>query len=149
MSLVRSDRLSPGLPDAWRHWLSPGWPESWRRLFDMDVADWMPVEELQEGPDLVVRAELPGIDPEKDVELTIADGVLRIKAHREEKSEHKGKDGYRSEFHYGSLVRDVVLPSGARQDDVKATYNDGILEVRLPVKDEEKSAVVKVPVSRG
>jgi HSP20 family protein len=68
------------------------------------------VEEFHDGDTLVVRAELPDIDPDKDVEVTTTDGVVRIHAHREQKSDHQEKRGYRSEFRYGDYKRDIALP---------------------------------------
>jgi HSP20 family protein len=125
-------------------------PELFRRVLDIDWdASWLRVEEFVDDKTLVIRAELPDIDPDKDVELSIADGVLHIRAERRERSEHKDKDGYRSEFRYGSFVRNLPLPAGSKEDDVKATYMDGVLEVRVPVADEQKSAATTVPISRS
>ena len=124
-------------------------PELWRRFFTPDLGgNWMRVEEFVDGDTLVVRAELPGIDPEKDVELTMSNGALHIRAERQEKSEKKTKDTYRSEFHYGSFQRDIPLPVGTKDEDVKASYADGILEVRLPLP-QAKATSTKVPVSRS
>jgi HSP20 family protein len=127
------------------------WPgEMLRRLFDGDLdGGFLRVEEFREGDELVVRAELPGVDPERDVELTVTNGVLRIRAERQEKSEQKDKDWYRSEFRYGAFVRDVPLPDGISQDDIKANYKDGILEVRVPLPKQEKQEAKKVTVNRG
>ncbi len=80
-----------------------------------------------------VRAELPGIDPSKDVDVTVRDGVLTIKAERTEKKESTG----RSEFSYGSFVRSVSLPPGADEDAIKATYDNGILTVSVPVSESQ------------
>ncbi|HWF41430.1 MAG TPA: Hsp20/alpha crystallin family protein [Acidothermaceae bacterium] len=91
------------------------------------------VEELVEDDKLVIRAELPGIDPEKDVEVSISGGVLHIAATRSEKFEHKSHDELRSEFRYGSFTRSIVLPAGTYETEVVAKYADGILEIRLPV----------------
>jgi HSP20 family protein len=91
------------------------------------------VEELVEDDKLVIRAELPGIDPEKDVEVSVSGGVLRIAATRNERFEHKTHGEVRSEFHYGSFTRSIVLPAGTSETDVVAKYADGILEVRLPI----------------
>jgi len=126
------------------------WPERWRRAFDFDWEGgaWLRLEELNEDGTFVVRAELPGIDPDRDVELTVLAGVLRIRAERRETSEHEGREGFHSEFHYGAFVRDVTLPEGASVDDVDATYRDGILEVRIPVPGGRKVAATKVPVTR-
>jgi len=124
-------------------------PDTVRRFFE---GDWetptLKVEEYQDGNTLVVKAEMPGIDPDKDVDISISDGMLHIQAEREEKSEHKDKSGYRSEFRYGSFTRDISLPAGCKEEDVKATYRDGVLEVRVPVPERSATAS-KVPVTRA
>jgi len=136
MTLVRRDHVE--------------WPDLFRRLFDTDLdRGWLRVEEFRDGDEMVVRTELPGIDPDKDVEVTVADGVLRVEAHREEKSEQKEKDGYRSEFRYGRFTRNFVLPTGVDETSVKATYTDGVLEVRVPVGEPPKESVQRVPVTKG
>ncbi len=87
-------------------------------------------DEMVEGR-YEVRAEIPGVDPAKDVTVTVRDGQLTIKAERSEKKEFDG----RSEFSYGSFVRTVSLPSGANEDDIKATYDKGILTVSVAVSE--------------
>ncbi len=132
-----------------RDW--PDLPEMLRRVMEVeaDWDKWLRVEEFVDDKTLVVRAELPGIDPDKDVEISVANGVLSIKAERQERSEEKKKDSYRSEFRYGSFARNIPLPAGATESDVSASYNDGVLEIRVPVGEEEGPRVVKVPVNRG
>jgi HSP20 family molecular chaperone IbpA len=88
-------------------------------------------DEIEDGH-YVVRAEIPGIDPAKDVDITVRDGRLTIKAERTEKKEAKG----RSEFRYGSFVRSVMLPAGANEDDIQATYDKGILTVSVAVPEQ-------------
>jgi HSP20 family protein len=117
----------------------------WTALFD--EADLLRVEEFEEGNSLVVRAELPGIDPDKDVDLHVEGGMLRLRAERRESTETKEMGRHRSEFRYGSFSRSLPLPSGASEDDVKATYKDGILEVRVPI-DHASSETRKIPVTR-
>lgn len=124
-------------------------PEPVRRFFEGDwEAPSFPVEEYRDGSTMVVKAELPNIDPDKDLDVTVSDGVLHIKGERREQSEHKDKNGYRSEFHYGSFTRDIPLPAGASQDGVRASYHDGVLEVRVPVPETGPSST-KVPISRS
>lgn len=89
-----------------------------------------------------VRAEIPGVDPAKDIDITMRDGQLTIKAERNERKEFDG----RSEFSYGSFVRTVSLPAGADEDDVKATYNKGVLTVSVAI-DEAKPAEKHVPIA--
>jgi HSP20 family protein len=125
-------------------------PDLWKRFFEPENdGSWLRVEEYVEDDVLVIRAELPGIDPDEDVEITIADGTLHIRARRQEKTEHKGKEGYRSEFRYGSYARSMPLPVGTKEDDVQATYDDGILEIRVPVGEQAKVPATRVPVARG
>src|ERR1700756_3308992 len=84
-----------------------------------------------------VRAEIPGVDPAKDVDITVRDGRLTIKAERREKSESKG----RSEFSYGSFVRTVSLPPGADENNISATYDKGVLTISVAIsgpKETEK-----------
>ncbi len=78
-----------------------------------------------------LRAELPGVDPAEDVEITVCDGRLTIKALRTRTTESNGL----SEFSYGSFSRTVPLPAGADEDDISATYDRGILTVSVPLID--------------
>ena len=89
-------------------------------------------DEMKDG-NYEVRAEIPGVDPVKDVDITVRDGVLTIKAERTEKKESNG----RSEFSYGSFMRSVTLPAGADQDAIKASYDKGILTVSVPVTEAQ------------
>lgn len=104
------------------------------------------VEQYSDGTDVVIRAELPGVDPEA-IDVTVTDDRLTVSAHREQREESKGDDGYRSEFHYGSFRRVMTLPAGTSADDIKASYDEGILEVRVPARKAE-APPTKVPVQR-
>jgi HSP20 family protein len=126
-----------------------GFPEQFRRFMEGDWdTGWLRVEEFREGETLVVRAEVPGIDPERDVDVSVRDGELSIRVDRQENSENANKDGYRSEFRYGSFARTVQLPRGARQEDIKASYRDGVLEIRVPAASESGPGPTKINVSR-
>jgi HSP20 family protein len=109
------------------------------------VEDMIRVDEFRDGEDYVIRAELPGIDPDKDVELTVSDGMLNIQAERREE-EHKEDKGYRRrEIRYGSFSRSLPLPGGVKESDVSASYKDGILEIRIPTP---KESTTRVPISK-
>jgi HSP20 family molecular chaperone IbpA len=99
---------------------------------------------IEEGGKYVVRAELPGIDPAEDVTVTVADGVLTVKAERRDET----KEEHRSEFRYGAFVRTIVLPAGADEDDIVATYADGILEIRIGMR-AAKPEPKQIPVKSG
>jgi HSP20 family protein len=140
-------KRTPRVEMTWPSWLGGGPLVDWANWPVFTGEMEMKVEEFMEDGKLVVRAELPGIDPDQDVEITVTDHILCISAERrrEEKVEEKG--GYRSEFEYGSFKRSMRLPSGATEDDIVATYHDGILEVRVPV--EETTEARKVTVARA
>jgi HSP20 family protein len=124
-------------------------PEPVRRFLEGDLDSWLRVEEYQEGDILVVKAEVPGIDPEQDVEITLTGNQLHLGVRREEKSEHKSRHGYRSEFRYGTFSRTVTLPQGVNEQDLRAIYSDGVLEVRIPIPEGPGSAPRKIPITRG
>jgi HSP20 family protein len=108
------------------------------------------VEEFVDGKTFVVHAEMPGVDPDQDIEITVAEGSLHIRAERQEKDEFKDKNSYRSEFRYGSFSRSIALPEGVKEEDIKASYTDGVLEVRIPLPDEaaQPNAPRKLPIIR-
>jgi HSP20 family protein len=138
-------RTEPGRPRGLLDWFRrPDWVTPLEELLE---ASPLRIEERTEGDQFVVRAEMPGIDPEKDVEISMSDGSLRIHAERREETKSDEEGRRRSEFHYGSFSRVVPLPAGATEADVKATYHDGILEVRIPV-DHGKAQEAKIPVTR-
>jgi len=97
-----------------------------RPLFDRSL---LRVEDEMDDGRYEVRAEIPGVDPAKDIDITVHDGMLTIKAVRSQAVESHG----RSEFSYGAFARSVPLPAGADVEDVHATYEKGILVVSVPV----------------
>jgi HSP20 family protein len=114
----------------------PRWPElspwldgfpSWPALQPMFGGQLIRLEDGMNDGRYEIRAELPGIDPAKDVDVTARDGVLMIRAQR---NEHRKSNG-RSEFTYGSFVRSVTLPPGSNERDLDVTYSDGILTVSV------------------
>ncbi len=119
------------------------WPEPMLTRFPRP----MRVEEFTEDGTFVVKAELAGLDPDKDVEVEVLEGTLRLRAERRHEKKID-EDGYfRTEMRYGTFQRFIPLPPGATEDGVKATYKDGILEIRVPVVPEALPAGArKIPV---
>jgi HSP20 family protein len=101
------------------------------------------VEEYVEGGRYVIRAELAGIDPAKDVEVTVGPGYLTIHAERSDKIEGK----HRSEFRYGSFSRTLALPANADEDAVTASYRDGILEISVGLKTDQRAPAKKIEIA--
>lgn len=110
--------------------LFEGFP-SWASLRPTFGSHIIRLEDGMKDGNYELRAEIPGVDPANDVDITVHDGVLTIKAERTEKKETAG----RSEFNYGSFVRSVSLPAGADEDAIKATYDKGILTVSVPITE--------------
>jgi HSP20 family protein len=110
---------------------------------------WVPpVDVFHREKDLVIRAELPGINPEEDVDITVQDNALWIRGERrrEERTERDG--AYRLESSYGSFERSVPIPDGVRTEEITATYENGILEVVVPGA-AELAGGRKIPVQVG
>lgn len=100
-------------------------------------------EHVTEGT-YVLRAELPGLDPARDVEITVEDGLLTLRAERGEELTEK----HRTEFRYGTFARCVRLPAGAQGDKATAAYQDGVLTITVPVPSS-KTGTTTIPVRHG
>ncbi len=141
------------LADLWNDWNEP-FVSRWFDWTDMpfpsfkDAERLLRVEEFTEGDSLVVRAEMPGIDPEQDVDVHVREHMLEIRAERKAEETREEKGMTRSEFRYGSFYRAISLPAGAKENEVQATYKDGILEVRVPL-DSKGAQESKIAVKRG
>ena len=128
------------LTDLWAGWQPFGamnWP-----FRDLKV------EEFVDGEQLVVKAEVPGVDPDRDIDVSIDNGVLTIAAERRESSREKLDKGFHSEIRYGSFVRQVRLPAGTSPEVISATYKDGVLEIRMP-KPSAEAASRRIQIQRG
>ena len=128
------DRIFGRYPDMF-HKPVMLWPDT--------LDDTLRVEEFRDNGSLVIRADLPGIDPEKDVEVTLVDGALRIKGERKQEETTEKKDFFRHELRYGTFTRELPMPDGASVDEVKAFYKDGVLEVRVPITEPVPAPVPK------
>ncbi len=108
---------------------------------------WIKVEECVEGDQLTIKAEVPGIDPEKDADVSISGGRLRLKVERRSTDRSETEGGFRSEFRYGSLYRSIPVPEGIDPDQVKAAYKDGILTVTMPLPPAAQTSGHKIAIS--
>jgi HSP20 family protein len=149
-------RYEGGSPRGWMDRMFDEWwrtlplPRPWPGSEGSPGDDVIRVDEFREGDHQVIRAELPDIDPEKDVDVTVRDGMLRIAAQRRVEEEAQEKGYTRRELRYGSFSRTLPLPDGAEEKDIRASYKDGILEIRVPVREPAPPAEpTKISISRG
>jgi HSP20 family protein len=121
----------------------PWWPE---RARGDDLGVKAPtVDVFEEKDDIVVKAELPGMEKE-NIEVNLTDHMLTIKGEKKKEEEVKEEKYYRSERSYGAFVRTLELPRDVHGDKVKATFKNGVLEIRMPKTEEAKAKEIKVKV---
>ncbi len=109
-------------------------------------ADWTPRVNIAETEkDFQISAELPGIE-EKDVEVTLHDGVLTIKGQRQSEAEQKDKNFHRIESFYGSFERSFALPDNIAEDKVDAKFKNGLLTVIVGKMEQVKPQPKKIQV---
>jgi HSP20 family protein len=116
-------------------------------VWDLVERDLPPLrlEEFERRGQYVVRVETPGVDPERDVDITVEDHMLRVDVRRREETSSEERGVVRSEFRYGSFVRVTRLPKRANGRDITAVIRNGILEVSMPITDPEPGTI-HVPV---
>jgi HSP20 family protein len=109
-----------------------------------DLTHYIRVESYTEDGRFVVRADLPGVDPDKDIEVNVDGDVLTIRGERRDEQH----DNTHSEVRYGSFTRSIRLPKGADANDVTARYDAGVLVVSVPMT-EAPVPPIKVAVQRA
>ena len=107
---------------------------------------WSPSVDIYETDEnIVLKAELPGVD-KKEVSVEVKDSTLILKGERKREKEVKEENYHRVERSFGTFMRSFTLPVSVKQDQVKAKFKDGVLEVTLPKSEEAKPKQVKVEV---
>jgi HSP20 family protein len=107
---------------------------------------WRPsVDVYEKDGNLVIKAELPGMKKE-DIEVALDQGDLVIRGERKAESEVKEENYYRIERNYGSFYRRIPLPFEVKPDQITASYNDGVLEVRIPKPAQERPQPQRIPL---
>ena len=113
-----------------------------------DGAAWSPAIEVKEKEGkLLVTAELPGLNKE-DVKVHVDGDTLVVEGERKQEKEEKREGYYHSERSYGKFCRSILLPEGAKTDQTAAQFNNGVLEVSVPIP-EVKAARKDIPVQEG
>lgn len=112
----------------------------------MQKTDWSPVVDISENQDaFLIRAELPGINKE-DVKVSVHDGVLTIQGERRDEHESEDSKRHRIERFYGHFARSFTLPDHVDDENIKASYRDGVLELTLAKQEKAKPRAIEVDV---
>ena len=107
---------------------------------------WTPqVETFRRGNNLVIRADIPGVDKD-DVHVEIEHDVLTISGERREEHEENRDGYYRSECRYGQFYRAIQLPEGTNADHCEASFKDGVLELTLPAPRQEERRPKRIQI---
>ena len=106
------------------------------------------VDVHENDKEIVFEAELPGVD-EKDVNVTLREGVLSLKGEKKSKREAQKDNYHLVERSYGSFERSFRLPEGIDDNQVKASFDKGVLRVMIPKKAEAASVEKKIPIAKG
>jgi len=115
--------------------------EEFDRLTTTEIT--VPIDVIDEDDRIRVVADLPGFNKE-DIEVFIEDGDLVIRARRKEEVEEKGRNYIRQERRYGEVYRRIALPVEVDVENIKARYNNGVLEIELPKTAAKERKVIKI-----
>ena len=149
--LMKKNEIEPKTNDVW------GLQSDINRLFDAFMSPFdesafnnekvMPKLDIAELKDKYeIKAELPGID-EKDINLSLEDGVLKISGEKKSETENKEKGYYLRECSYGSFSRSVRLPDNISEDKIEANFNKGVLTIDMPKKADAVAKSRKIHIS--
>ncbi|HET6489951.1 MAG TPA: Hsp20/alpha crystallin family protein [Syntrophales bacterium] len=120
----------------------PGWPalkfpEMAEMSFTADI--------FEEGNDVVVKADMPGVKKE-DVDVSLSDDMITIRGERKKEEAVERKDYFRVERAYGSFTRSFRLPADVQADKAEAKFDQGVLEIRIPKMEESRAKTKKVTI---
>jgi HSP20 family protein len=124
----------------------PRWPLSFR---PSQASTMVPELDVRDNNDaVVIEAELPGVE-EKDISVTLTNGLLTIKGEKKQAKEEKNENYYLAERSYGAFERSLRLPDGIDETKVEAKFDKGVLKVKAPKKPEAVKAARKIEIKQG
>ncbi|MBR1605645.1 MAG: Hsp20/alpha crystallin family protein [Alphaproteobacteria bacterium] len=148
--ILRKNEIEPRTNDVW------GLQSDINRLFDAFMSPFertevkntlsprLDIAELKDKYE--IKAELPGMD-EKDINLSVEDGLLTISGEKKAETEEKDKGYYLKECSYGSFSRSVRLPDNIADDKISAQFRKGVLFIDMPKTKEIQSKARKIEIS--
>lgn len=113
---------------------------------DMAHSRWSPAVDIYETADnIIIKAEIPGVS-KKDISIEVKDNSLYLKGERKFKKEIKEENYHRMERSYGSFNRIFSLPTSVKQDEIKAKFKNGVLQISIPKLEEERDKQINIDV---
>jgi HSP20 family protein len=113
-----------------------------------DLMTWTPkVDVFQRGNELVIRADLPGLNRD-NVTVEVTDDAIVLSGERKEEHVEEGDNVYKFERTYGALYREIPLPEGAMVDQAKASFKEGVLEITVPAPPEQVSRGRRLEITK-
>jgi HSP20 family protein len=147
-NLVRWDPFTD-LRGAMDRLFDEGFSRPWRFIApNAQYEATFPIEVSETEGEVEVKASLPGVRPE-DVDISVANDVLTIKAEHREETEDTKREFYRREIHYGAYHRALTLPMSVDADKAEAHYENGVLHLRLPKAESLRPRQIKVTSNGG
>jgi HSP20 family protein len=141
--LSLQDRMNRLFDESYRTTQRGGSEDEWAL-----GGSWAPAVDIYEqGTDIVLKAELPGVDP-KDVDIRLENNVLSLRGQRKLESEVKRENYHRVERSYGTFSRSFTLPTVVDQASIKAEFKDGLLRLTLPKREEAKPKQIQIQVAQ-
>ncbi len=111
---------------------------------ELSLGTWVPPVDISEDKErITLTAELPGFR-EDQVDVQMEGGVLTIRGERKMEEEKEGRNFHRLERSYGHFVRSFTLPNNVDRDNIRASFNNGLLEVEMPKREEAKPKQIKI-----
>jgi len=145
MDLTRWEReMDRMMDDFFGRRFRPWWPSIWSRSGDGELLA-PAVDVYEEKEEVVVKAELPGMTKD-DIEVDISDTHLTLKGEKKKEGKTQGENYFACECSYGAFHRSIELPRDVQADKVKASFKNGVLEIRLPKTEETKAKEIKVKI---
>jgi HSP20 family protein len=146
MNIVRHDpfRELRNLQDEMTRLFSGVAPSAGSNREDMAYGAWNPrVDIFEDKENLVLEAELPGMNRE-DFDLSIENNVITLSGERKFENKTEGENYHRVERNYGSFTRAFTLPQTVNPEGAQAEYNNGVLRVSLPKREETKARKIEI-----
>ena len=140
-------RMEREMERMFEDFFSPRWSPFRRSFWPMrkPTIPSVDIDVYEEKDEIVAKAELPGLEKD-DINVNVRDHTLTIKGEKKKEEEAKDENYHYSERSYGSFVRTIELPTDVQTEKAKASFKNGVLEIRVPKTEEAKRKAITVDV---